>query len=62
MIITTVYADKDGESHFGEIEIELAEAGELGRLSDRFPARHIIFRENDHDYDYDWHTPPTGST
>ena len=58
MIITTVYADKEGESHFGELEIELTDAGELGRLSDRFPARHIIFRENDHDYDYDWHHAP----
>lgn len=41
MIITTVYSDEEGESHFGELEIELSDAGELGRLSDRFPARHI---------------------
>ncbi|MFQ5708129.1 MAG: hypothetical protein ACE5HO_11800, partial [bacterium] len=44
--------------HFGEIEIPLEEAGEIGRLSRKLPATGIIFRENDADYDYDWHGAP----
>jgi hypothetical protein len=58
MQITRVYSDKDGESHFEEIEIELKSAGEIGRLSDNYPVENIIFRENDPDYDYDWHPAP----
>jgi len=58
MRITRVYADGGGESHFEDMEIPLKDAGEIGRLSERFPASGIIFRENDADYDYDWHTAP----
>lgn len=56
--VTRVYADGDGESHFDELEIPLRDAGEIGRLSDERPARSVIFRENDADYDYDWHNAP----
>jgi len=58
MLITRVYSDKNGESHFEEIEIELKSGGEIGRLSDNYLVKNIIFRENDSDYDYDWHTAP----
>lgn len=58
MRITRVYSDSNGESHFEDVEILLKDAGEIGRLSERFPASGIIFRENDADYDYDWHTAP----
>lgn len=58
MQITRIYADAEGESHFEDVEISLSDAGEIGRLSQRFPATGIIFRENDPDYDYDWHTAP----
>jgi len=40
------------------MEIPLKDAGEIGRLSERVPASGIIFRENDANYDYDWHTAP----
>ncbi len=56
--VTRVYADADGESHFDELEIPLRDAGEIGRLSDERPVRSVIFRENDADYDYDWHNAP----
>jgi uncharacterized cupin superfamily protein len=58
MKITRVYSDPSGESHFGEIEISLSDKGPIGRLSERFPVKSIIFRENDAGYDYDWHNAP----
>lgn len=58
MIITRIYADADGESHFGEMDIGLLDSGPLGRLSRKLPVKSIIFRENDGDYDYDWHHAP----
>jgi hypothetical protein len=58
MKITRVYADEQGESHFGEMEIALRDAGEIGHLSAAIPARSVIFRTNSPDYDYDWHPAP----
>jgi len=56
--VTRVYADAAGDSHFGEIDIPLKDGGTIGRLSDHHPVKNIIFRENDGDYDYDWHCAP----
>jgi len=56
--VTRVYADAAGDSHFGEIDIPLQDGGTIGRLSERHPVENIIFRENDSDYDYDWHCAP----
>jgi len=58
MQITRVYATPDGASHFEDVEIPLRDAGAIGMLSDGVPARHVIFRENAPDYDYDWHHAP----
>lgn len=58
MKVTRVYADAAGESHFGEVDIPLQDAGPIGRLSEHYPAKSIIFRENDPDYDFDWHCAP----
>jgi len=58
MQITRIYTDASGESHFQEVDVALKDAGEIGRLSAKLPAKGIIFRENDADYDYDWHTAP----
>ncbi|HUF07972.1 MAG TPA: hypothetical protein VMO47_01545 [Rhodothermales bacterium] len=58
MKITRVYAAHDGESHFDEIDVSLRDAGDIGMLSEPVPARHVIFRENSADYDYDWHHAP----
>ena len=38
MKITRVYATPDGESHFGEVEIPLRDAGTIGKLSDPLEA------------------------
>jgi len=56
--VTRVYADAAGDSHFGEIDIPLKDGGTIGRLSEHHPVKNIIFRENDSDYDYDWHCAP----
>ncbi len=58
MKVTRVYADERGESHFADMEIELRDAGAIGRLSQPVPATSVIFRENEPTYDYDWHVAP----
>ena len=58
MRITRVWEDAEGVSHFGEAEIPLRDAGEIGRLSELQPATGVIFRETGGDYDFDWHRAP----
>ena len=58
MKIHRLYADKNGESHFQDVEIEYAETTRADRLSKRMPATGIIFREVQPDYDLDWHPAP----
>ena len=58
MRVTRVYSDEAGESHFDEKDIELRDAGAIGRLSEPIAARSVIFRTNDPGYDYDWHVAP----
>ncbi len=58
MRITRLYADKEGESHFEDIDIPLKDGGDIGRLSDIIPVEGMMLRENPGDYDYDWHPAP----
>jgi hypothetical protein len=58
MKVVRVYADDAGETHFGEVEVELTDGGPIGRLSRPIAARSVIFRTNEPGYDYDWHTAP----
>ena len=58
MKVTRVFATSDGGSAFEDIEIELTDAGQIGRLSSWVGARDVAFRENSPDYDYDWHHAP----
>lgn len=58
MLITRVCVSPSGGSQFDETEIELADAGEIGRLSEPYAASSVTFRENDPEYDYDWHCAP----
>ena len=58
MKVTRIYTDKDGESHFAELDIPLQDAGEIGALSGLFPVEEIIFRETGGDYNYSWHNAP----
>ena len=58
MKIHHLYTDENGESHFEDIEIEYGEMTPSGRLSERFPATGLIFREVQPSYDLDWHNAP----
>ena len=58
MKIHRLYADKNGESHFEDVQVEFTESTRAGRLSARRPATGIIFREVLPDYDLDWHPAP----
>jgi hypothetical protein len=58
MRIHNLYTDADGESHFRDIEIEWAEERRGSKLSRRFPATGIIFRETEAVHSLDWHPAP----
>ena len=58
MKIHRLYVDKNGESHFEDVQVEFKESARAGRLSARLPATGIIFREVPPDYDLDWHPAP----
>ena len=58
MVITRIYTDPAGETHFEDIDIPLNDSGDIGALSETFPVTGIIFRETDGDYDFDWHNAP----
>jgi hypothetical protein len=58
MIYTRIYADENGDSHFEEVVIQLADKGSIGWLSENWPVRQLVFRENEPNYDWDFHTAP----
>jgi hypothetical protein len=58
MRIHNLYVDIHGETHFRDIDVEWVETRNFSKLSKRFPATGIIFRETDGDYDLDWHPAP----
>jgi quercetin dioxygenase-like cupin family protein len=58
MRIHHLYPDANGESHFADLEIEWAEQSKAAKLSQRFPANGIIFREVEPSYELDWHPAP----
>ena len=62
MKIVRVYSDERGETHFSEVEVELADAGQIGLLSRPLAAKSVIFRKNYPDYDYGWHMRLSGSS
>jgi hypothetical protein len=53
-----IFTGPDGESHFEDVEIPLANASAAGLLSELGRASGIVFRETGLDYDYDWHNAP----
>lgn len=56
--ITKVYSDEMGESHFEDVEMALNDEGDIGFLSDKIPAKEVIFRKVKPTYDYDFHNAP----
>ena len=58
MRIHNLYTDASGESHFRDVEVEWVEESRGSKLSRRFPASGIIFRQVSPVYDLDWHPAP----
>ena len=58
MKITRIYSNEEGRSCFGEAEIRLKNAGDIGTLSELHRVTGIIFRDTSGDYDYAWHNAP----
>ena len=58
MKVTRVTVSPSGGSQFEEMEVDLSDAGEIGRLSEPHAVSSVIFRENDPHYDFDWHNAP----
>lgn len=56
--VTRVYSDSSGDSHFAEMEVPLADEGEIGFLSKHFPVKEMVLRKVKPSYDYDFHTAP----
>ena len=58
MKIVRVYTGDDGASHFEDLDIELEDRGAMGRISELWRGKGVIFREVDGDYALDYHTAP----
>ena len=58
MKITRVYTGDDQESHFEDVALDLQDRGRVGRITTLQPATGILFRENDGDYNLDFHNAP----
>jgi hypothetical protein len=57
MKVTRIYS-QDGESHFEDTEVPLANLGSGGRFSEPVTTKSVIFRETDSDYNLDFHPAP----
>jgi len=57
-IVTRIYSDSKGESHFEDVRIPLESRGEIGYLSENMNATSVRFRNVVPGYDYDFHNAP----
>ena len=58
MKVTRVCSDKNGNSQFEDIDIELFDNGEIGQLSKNIEVKSLQFRKVPPYYDYDFlHSP-----
>jgi hypothetical protein len=58
VLITRIYSDENGDSHFEDFEVPLKNNGDIGFLSDNEPVKSIVFREVNPSYAYDFHNAP----
>jgi quercetin dioxygenase-like cupin family protein len=58
MKIARIWADAAGESHYQDLEVEVAPSGPIGRVSELLPVTGMMLRENEPGYDFDWHVAP----
>jgi hypothetical protein len=58
MKYTRIYADKNGESHFEDVDVVMKPApSNTGTISDMVAAKGVIFRSSG-EYFIDWHNAP----
>jgi hypothetical protein len=58
MDVVRIFTGPDGESHFEDVDLDLEDLGRIGRISSRWPATGVQFREVAGDYELDFHTAP----
>ena len=58
MKVVRIYTGSDGESHFEDVELKLADDGHQGRMSKLVAATGVIFREVGGDYALGFHNAP----
>jgi uncharacterized cupin superfamily protein len=58
MNVVRLYTGADGQSHFEDMQVPMADKGKIGFLSEKVKATGLVFRETGGDYDYDFHTAP----
>lgn len=58
MNVVRIYTGADGKSHFEDVTVELKDMGGMGRISDLWRGKGVMFREVSGDYDLDFHTAP----
>jgi hypothetical protein len=56
--VTRIYTGDDGESHFEDVALDLADLGGIGAMSKPRAVKSISFRETGADYDLDFHNAP----
>ena len=57
-IVTRIYSDSKGESHFEDVSIPLESRGKIGFLSENLESTSVRFRNVVPGYDYDFHNAP----
>lgn len=58
MNYTRLYSDHDGNSQFEDVTVPLSDNGLVGLLSRIYQVSTLQFRENEKDYDWDFHNAP----
>lgn len=58
MQLVRVFTGTDGQSKFEDLDVELDDFGERGRISVKWPTTGLQFREVDGDYHLDFHVAP----
>jgi len=57
-VITRIYTDREGESHFEDVSIPLESRGKIGFLSGNLESTSVRFRNVVPGYDYEFHNAP----
>jgi hypothetical protein len=58
MNYTRIYADAHGDSYFETVDVPLNNQGAVGCLSTPIKVNELFLRENEPNYDWDFHTAP----